>query len=289
MNLRALAPLALTLLMACGKKQTGAYEVAAATGDAAAATNLRAEADALWGERAEQAKLEAALAKYEQVYAANPTDRDVAIRLARGWYFLGDAYLEGDARLAAWDTSVSWGKKCVAINRDFTAMLEKGDETEQTAIKVLGKADAPCLYWTSTALGKWAKMQGLSTTLKHLGTVEAYMTRVTELDPSYFFWGPDRYWGAYWSLIPTFKGRDLNKSKAHFAKSQEGAAHYLATQVLIAEAYAVTAQDKALFKQTLEKVVAADVGSDPDCIAENIAAKKTAEKLLAQADEFFAE
>ena len=285
----AFAALAALGLSACGQKQTGTYAVAqpAQAMDATGYDALRAEADALWAERGDRAKLEAAITKYEAAQAAKPTDRDTAIRLTRALYFMGDTHLEGDERLAVWDKAVSAGKRCVAINGDFVGLLEKGDETEQTAVRALKADDAPCLYWTSTALGKWAKMQGLGTTLKHIGTVEAYMRRVTELTPTYFYNAPDRYWGAYFALIPSFKGQDLNKSKTHLEASLAGSPQYLPTKVVYADAWAVASQDKATYQRLLEEVINADPGDDADCRAENVAAIDQAKKLLAQADDRF--
>ena len=283
------AALAALALSACGQKQTGTYTVAAATAavDPSGFDAIKAEADALWGDRGDRAKLEAAIAKYEAAQTAKPADREVAVRLARAYYFLGDTHLDGDERLAAWDKSITAGKRCIAINNEFVTLLEKGDETEQTAVRVLKADDAPCLYWTSTALGKWAKMQGLGTTLKHIGTVEAYMRRVTELTPTYFFHAPDRYWGAYFALIPSFKGQDLGKSKTHLDASLAGSPQYLPTKVIYADAWAVASQDKAAYQRMLEEVIAADPGQDPDCKAENVAAIDQAKKLLAQADDRF--
>jgi tetratricopeptide (TPR) repeat protein len=293
MSPRSFASLALLVLglTACGKQQKGVYEVAvpAAAVDPSSAEALKAEADALWAERGDGEKLKGALAKYESLLAAQPTNREVAAMLARGWYFYGDTFVTEDERLAAWDKSISFGKQCIAGNTEFVKLLEKGDETEATAVRVLTAADAPCLYWTSTALGKWAKMQGLGTTLKHIGTVEAYMKRVSELTPEYFYHAPDRYWGAYFSLIPSFKGQDVNKSKEHFDRSLAGSPNYLPTKVLVADALAVAKQDKALYRKMLEEVIAASPGEDPNCRAENVAAIEQAKALLAQADDRFVE
>ena len=286
----ALACLTLSLV-ACGKAQKGTYEVAApaAAVDPSSAEALKAEADALWNERGDAEKLKAALAKYESLLAAQPTNRELGAKLARGWYFYGDTFVTEDERLAAWDKSITFGKSCIANNTEFVKLLEKGDETEATAVRVLGADDTPCLYWTSTALGKWAKMQGLGTTLKHIGTVEAYMKRVTELTPEYFYHAPDRYWGAYFALIPSFKGQDLNKSKDHFDRSLAGSPGYLPTKVLVADALAVAKQDKAMYRKALEEVIAASPGEDPNCRPENVAAIEQAKALLAQADDRFVE
>jgi hypothetical protein len=275
---------------ACGKKQTGTYEVAKATGEATAAEGLKAEAEALWAERGDAEKLKAALAKFEGAYNANPTDREITARLVRGWYFLGDAHeTETDAKNLAFDTAVSWGKRCLAINTDFKARLDKGDQKETEVVDALVKEDVPCMYWTSSALGKWAKLNGILTSLKHIDTVKAYMGRIGDLQPDFFYHGPDRYWGAYYSLIPSFSGRDLDKSKSHYDKSIAGSPQYLGTQVLVADTWAVNSQDKATYLRNLQAVIDADPGDDPNIGPENRAEQAKAKRLLGLAGERFAD
>jgi hypothetical protein len=288
--MRAAHTLALVLLSACAK-QPGAYEVAAtATAPVDATTALKEHADTLWDLRADKAKLQEALTKYAAVAAADPSNREVAAKLTRGWYFLGDAHeTDKDTKLAYWEKSIAAGKGCLALNTEFTALLAKGDEDETTAARAFTKDDVPCLYWTSSALGKWAKLSGLGPTLKNLPVVKAYMTRVTELDPSYFHAGSDRYWGAYYAAIPSFAGQDLDKAKVHLDKSIAAAPSYLGTQVLLAEYWAVKTQNKAVFEQTLNAVVAADANAAPDVVAENLAEQAKAKALLAQTADLFAE
>ena len=56
--------------------------------------------------------------------------------------------------------------------------------------------------------------QSLSKTLKFLPTVKAYMSKTEELDSTYYFHGPARYWGAYYAALPSFAGQDLDKSSS---------------------------------------------------------------------------
>jgi hypothetical protein len=278
-----------TLASACAKKPTGSYEVGAASGDSSAAAALRAEADALWAQRSDEAALKSALTKYEAVYAANPKDREVAAQLVRGWYFLGDALQQDpDLKNASFDNAIAWGKKCLAINETFTARLEKGTEKEKDIVDTLTKDDVPCMYWTASSLGKWAKLNGIVTSLKHLDTVKAYMTRIGQLQPDYFYHGPDRYWGAYYALIPSFSGRDLNLSRTHFDKSIAASPDYLGTQVLLAEAWAINNQDRETFKSVLEAVVAADPEKVPEIAPENRAEQAKARRLILEIDDHFA-
>lgn len=281
----------LALLLTGCAKQAGSYsvDVPAAPVAADAKATMMAEADALWAERGDPAKLQAALAKYEQVYAADPMDRTVAGRLVRGWYFLGDGHQTvKEEKLASWAKAIDWGKKCLAINGEFTALLAKGDEDEASAARVFTKDDVPCMYWTSSALGKWAKATGITTTLKHLPTVKAYMTRVGELDPGYYYNGPDRYWGAYYAVIPSFAGQDLNKSKEYFDKAIAAQPDFLGNRVLLASEWAVKKQDKDTFKRELEGVVAGDPGVIPEIRPEAEAEQRKAKMFLDTIDDYFA-
>ncbi len=280
----------LALLVGCAK-QAGTYEVAAVAPTAApdAGATLKTEAESAWANRGDKAQLQLALQKYEALYALNPSDRDVAMHLVRGWYFLGDGHeTEKDAKLAAWETGIEWGKKCLAINADFTALLAKGDETEATAARAFTPSDVPCIYWTSTALGKWAKASGIGTTLKHLPTVKAYMTRVAELEPTFYYSGPDRYWGAYYAAIPSFAGQDLTKSKEYFDKAIATYPNFLGTHVLLAEQWAVKKQDKATFEKELNWVLAQPVDAIPEIKPEMEAEQRKAKDLLAQSGDLFA-
>lgn len=280
--------LASSVLVGCQTKHTGTYEVAQASaggGDA-----VKVEADQLWEQRADKAKLQAALVKYEAAYQTAPTDREIGLRLVRGYYFLGDAYEDDkEAKLAAWDQSISWGKRCLAINHEFTALLEKGDEDEASAARALTVEDVPCLYWSSSALGKWGKLSGLGKTLKNLPTVKAWMTRVGELDPDYNFSGPDRYWGAYYCAIPSFAGQDLDKCRELLEKASAANPEYLGTKVLLADYWARKTQDKEVFNKAIAEVLAADPNAVAEIAPENMAEQEKARKLQENVSEYFAD
>lgn len=282
--------LPLLVLLACGK-QIGSYEVEAPTAATASVDQksaLKAEADALWAERGDKAKLQAALVKYEAVYALDAKDRDVAGRLVRGWYFLGDGHeTEKDAKLSAWSASIEWGKKCLAINSEFTALLAKGDEDEASAARAFTKDDVSCIYWTSSALGKWAKLTGLTTTLKHLPTVKAYMTRVGELDATHYYSGPDRYWGVFYAALPSFAGQDLTKSKEFFDKAIAAEPNHFGNRVNFAENWATKTQNKAEFEKALNEVISA-TPSIPEILPELEAEQRKAKVLLENEGNYFA-
>ena len=272
-------------------KQSGPYAQGASTGTAGQSATLQAEADAAWENRSDAAQLKAALTKYEQAFAADSTNRHAAVRLTRGWYWYGDVHETSDeGKLAAWDTAVKMGKRCMAINAEFTQLLEKGGETEASAAaKAMTVDDAGCLYWTASALGKWAKLTGFTTLLKHKDTVKAYITKVQDMDSDYSFHAPDRYFGAYYAIAPSFAGGDLTKSKEHFDKSIAGSPGYLATKVLYAKHYATKMQDGNLFEKLLNEVIAADPAAIAEITPENKAEQIKAQNLLETKGDYFAQ
>lgn len=246
-----------------------------------------AAAEALWAQRVDPAQLEKALTAYEAILATDPGNTKVLERLIRGWYFYGDAHTDdAPTKIARWQKAVDYGNTCLALNPTYKERLA-GGEREKDAIVVATADQVPCLYWTSTALGKWAKAQSLSVTLKNLPTVKAYMSKVEEYDPTYFNYGPARYWGVYYAALPSFAGNDPVKSGQYFQASIDGAPDYLPTRGLRAEYLAVLKQDAKLFEDDLNAVIAADPTRLPDCTPENIMEQAKAKKLLAKESELF--
>lgn len=287
MSLALLALLAASHPAEAKKKAEPVAAPAAAPAADPAAT--RTAAEALWAQRGDEAKLREALTSYEQLLAAAPGDRDALYHLLRGYYFLGDGHLtDKDQKLEVWAKAIGYGNQCLALNSEYAGLLAKGDEDPASATRTLTKDDVPCVYWTSSALGKWAKASGIGLTLKHLPTVKAYMTKVGELDPAYYYDGPDRYWGAYYAAIPSFAGQDLNKSKEYFDKAIAANPLFLGNHVLLAGEWAVKKQDKATFQKELEWVIAADPTTIPEVQPEMEAAQRQAKALLAAIDDNFA-
>jgi hypothetical protein len=251
-----------------------------------------AEGDALWAERLDEQKLRGALAKWEEAIKVRSDDPEVYVRLARGNYFLADAFLAFDENkedefLATHEKGQAWAAVGLkALSPQFEAKLA-GDTEFGDAIEVLGKEAVPLLYWYDVNLGKWAKFKGITTTLKYKDTIFKIMTRVSKLDDQYFHGAADRYWGAYYAVAPSFAGGDIEKSRTHFDASVKKAPTYLGTHVLIAELYATKAQDRALFDKELKFVLDSPVDTLPDLIPEQQIEKKKAERLLKNADELF--
>ncbi len=242
---------------------------------------------ALWAERVDETKLAAALGKYDEVRAADPANRAALVRLTRGWYFFGDGFTtDKTIQAERWQKAIAAGESCLNLNEEYAKRIAAGEKPKD-AVGATTKADVPCLYWYSTALGKWSRTQSISVTLKHLSTVKAFIGRVEELQADFFNYGPARYWGAYNIGVPF--GKDPEKSEQYFQASIDGAPWYLATRVLRAEFLHVYNRDRAKFEEDLKFVIDADPNSNPDADvgAENVREKNKAKTLLSRADELF--
>jgi tetratricopeptide (TPR) repeat protein len=286
MSLRSLALVAALSIAACGGKNPGSYETLGKTAKSVD-ESARDAAEELWSQRGDLDKLKQAIAAYERLAEANPNDRFVLARVTRGWYFLADAWIDdADLQIETYLKAIEWGKRCMAINQDFAQQINAGTK-EKDAASTLTKDDIECTYWTASSLGKWAKASGIAKSIKHLGTVKAYVGRVEELDPTYFHHAPARYWGAYYSVIPSFAGRDLEKSRAYFEDTLKGSPGYLGSRVLRAENLAVGLQDVKMFDDDLKFVLAFDVKSVPALEPENTREQVKARKIQAERASLF--
>jgi len=278
----------LALAASCAKAPSVATPAAAPGGETDASAHIE-KADGLWPERADEAKLQEILGEYQLAFDADPGNRHVLIRLTRGWYFWGDAFSDDkDTKVERWSKALEYGNACVSLN-DAVASQHASGTRPADAIAAAQKEDVGCIYWTATALGKWGKIQSLSKTLKHLPTVKAYVTKAEELDPTYYHYGPARYWAAYYSALPSFAGQDYEKSASYFDAAIEAAPYYLPTRVLRAEYLAVGTQDVKMFDSDLDFVLSADPNMNPDAgiTAENIKDIDKAKGILAKRHELF--
>jgi hypothetical protein len=278
-------------LVACSTTREAKYDDVK-TDNTVVNTDKVAEGDALWAERADQAKLEGAIAKWEEA-AAEGADFDLYVKLSRGHYFLADGFhaLAGDAekRDAHYTAGLDWAEKAIAIAApEFVAAVKNG-EKHADAIKKAPKDAIPALYWYSTNMGKWAGAKGFATILRYKDDIKATMMHVLALDPNgeFFHGAVYRYFGAYEAKTAGLAGGSLPKSEENFKKAIEIAPNYLGTKVLYADYYCSKKQNKELFEKLLNEVIAADAGSDEAIAPENKIEQKKAKALLAEIDDKF--
>lgn len=289
--------LAASLVGACGttreaKWDDPATKTAAAPDDGERVATLIAEGDALWAERLDKAKLQQAIAKWEEA-ATLHLDADLAVKLSRGHYLLADGHyaLENDVenRDAHYTKGLDWAEKAIQLTApEFVAEMKAGGKHRE-AIKKAPKEAVPGMYWYATNMGKWATSKGFATVLRYKDDIAATMNHVLDLDPGYFYGAPYRYFGAYEARTAGIAGGSLEKSEQHFKKSLELAPAYLATKVLWAEFLCPKqgAEGKATAQRLLQEVIDADPNAIEEIAPENVIEQRKAQALLARIDELF--
>lgn len=284
-------------LSACsGRKAVwdgGSTEAPAAgdTAGAAAAGDTASAGDAKWAERTDAANIRAAIAEWEKVAAASPGDAEVLVKLTRAHYFLADGYLRGESDekeyLKMMDKGVKWGEKAmVAASPEFAAAMKDGKKFPE-AVKLVGKDGVPAMYWYASSLGKWAKKKGFAVLLGQKDNVKATMDRCLELEPTYYYGGPHRYFGAFYAIAPSFAGGDLEKSKVHFKKSLEIAPNFVGTKVLWAAELAAKTHDETTFDTLIAEIEAFNEDAIPEVMPELRIEKQKGAELKANRGDLF--
>jgi tetratricopeptide (TPR) repeat protein len=262
---------------------------AASTVDEATAA-LIAEGDAAWAARGDKAKLMEALTKWEAAFEKAPT-ADLAAKLARGHYLLGDGFyaLENnhEARDAEYQKGLDWATRSLKLAAPAFAQAMAEGKKHADAITLAGKEAVPAMYWYATNLGKWAASKGFATRLRYKDDIKATMEHVKNLDEGFFYAAPWRYFGSFEAVTAGLAGGSLERSEENYKKAVELAPNYLGSKVLWAEYLCTKKNDRATYERLLKEVLAADPTVDPAIEPENRIEQKKAQKMLAEIDEKF--
>lgn len=291
-----------------------------ATGQAEAGKRALAEAEALFGARADAAKAEAGLEAFEKALATDPSNVAVRIKAARLYYLVADGYhrFAGEAKEPAMIAGFERGMAHAAAALAVTSPVLKrkicaGAPMADVVASLDDRAVEP-IYWFCTHMGKYGLAKDLLEVLSNKDLIFAAMSKLQTLKVEYFHFAPDRYLGGYYTKVP-FPDGDLARSFAHFSASIKGAPNYLATYNLMAEMYVIRAVNKVdarakvcaigakkiaddapaptvhpcrtLFESLVNTVKNAKPDVLPDLVPEMAVEKRKAEALLKDVDTYF--
>ena len=159
----------------------------------------------------------------------------------------------------------------------------------KTALGNINSQTLPPLFWSAYCWGSLINLNRNSPeALISLPKVEKMMKRVLELNEGYYFGGAHLYFGILYGSMPPMLGGKPEKSEFHFNKALKITQRkFLMGQVFYAKSYAIQTQNKTLFENLLKEV--SDTPSDilSSQRLANELAKKRAQKLLKDVDEYF--
>ncbi|HJL17873.1 MAG TPA: TRAP transporter TatT component family protein [Sandaracinaceae bacterium LLY-WYZ-13_1] len=270
-------------------EETGSEQTQTEEGQSQRA-ELIARGDAAWEQRDDPDRIRAAIEAWEQATELDGSDAETWVKISRAYYFLADGHLRFSDEEAMGDTYQSGIRAAEralrALSPEFAEAMAAGQRVEE-AVGVLDADAVPALYWRATNLGKWARRDGFATVLSYKDEIRAVMSRCLELDRYYYFAGPDRYFGAFFSIAPTYAGGDIDRSRQHFEESIRRFPDYFGTRVLFAEEYAVKAQDRELYEEQLRYVIEGDPESLEGAAPENRVEQRKAQAAMERIDELF--
>jgi len=148
--------------------------------------------------------------------------------------------------------------------------------------------DVSALYTLATTWAGWIQAHASDwNAIAELSRVEALLTRIIELDPSYQQGGAHLYLGVIKSLIPPAAGGRPDEAKAHFEQaifiSEE---RNLMAKVLYAKHYARLMFDQQLHDQLLTDVLSAEANVTGLTLI-NTLAQRQARELLTESPDYF--
>jgi len=265
--------------------------------NAAAHDDFVGKGDAAWKLRADPTQLDRAIAHWKHALTVRDDDWQTYEKLSHAYLFRAVAHLAHDASAQIEATKIGFEyarRGMAAYSPKFERLIQRGSSLEN-AIDVVDRQGIGLVYWYATNLGLYAKLRGNAAGLKYKGRLVTLIGHVQQSSPDFFYWGADRFFGAYYAALPSFMGGDLTKSREAFTRAIAGAPNYLANYVLMAEYYAVKADDRAMFDELLALVInvqACDASEKAPCIESELLpeleiARDYARRLIEQRDDLF--
>ncbi len=242
----------------------------------------------------------------EVFYYANPGNRNYLFLLAKAYGTYAFGFLENrmiqykndpakyqiyaDRAKLFYSRGKQYGMQLMKReDGGFKKAVETGLLPLQKKIKHYGKHDVASMFWLAF---NWGSLINLSkddiTAVADLPLVEAMMARVLEVNPAFYFAGPQLFYGVYYASRPAMLGGSPDKAKEHFAEAERlTGGKALMVYALQAQFLATQLLDKALFEELLGKVDAGSVDADPAQRLANALAKERAKLLRAHEAAYF--
>ena len=235
--------------------------------------------------------LPANLIQLDGFIQAAPNDK-LLVRASEGYFGYTFAFVEDTDKPRArmlYLKARDYGLRVLLRNRYFRESFDKGIKAFTKSLDEFDKGDVPGLYWTANTWMAWIALSLENPeVLMDLPKVEAMLKRVVELDESYYYGSAHATLGAFYASRSKVIGGDPDKARYHFERAFElSESKLLFVHLLYAQYYAYQIQDRDLYVQTLEKVIATPVDAFPEKTFANEIAKRKAKVLLDDVDLYF--
>jgi hypothetical protein len=254
--------------------------------------DLLQKANVAWDGRNDINQAKAAVEYLKQATSIDSSNAEALANLSHAIYFYSDCHLRFDEdnpdlyKNTHEEGTKAAEKALAALSPPFAEKMAGGSRIED-ALDTLDRSAVPALYWRSSNLGRWATLESFATLLSYKDEIRAIMEYCLAENPTYWYQGPDRYFGVFYAKAPSFAGGDMKKSAAHFNIAMEAHPDYWGTRILMAEEWAIKEDNRALYEELIDYVLAGDPNVIPYIKPENLCEQRKAKKLKEDIDEYF--
>jgi len=240
------------------------------------------QGNAYWGKRASPKSAKLAVLFYKKAFELNKTDLMLAASLSKAYYFQA-YYVESD--LSKRDTLYLKGAESAFRGFENSTFYQSFSDTtkfENNKMKLEAIKKAPIetigvLFWWVNNQGKFLINKPIIDRIGSREILEVAMHRISTLDEDYYYGGPTRFFGMFYSRLP---GVPLDRAKLNFDQSLLDNPNFFGTRVLRARYYHTKLGNRELFEEDLKFVINGDPSLLPDAMPENLFEQEKAKELL---------
>jgi hypothetical protein len=191
---------------------------------------------------------------------------------------------------ALYQRGLQYGLRLLSLDRaDWRQAASLEVAVLDDRLQQLSPEAVPALFWTAFCWGGMLNMaRDALDTLTALPRFEALLTRLVELDKTYFYGAPHLLLAVHYASRAPMLGGKPEQARFHFERAAAlSRGKLLLVPLLEAQYYAVQIQDRAHFVKSLQHVLQASETLLPEQAFLNALAKQRAALLLEQANALF--
>lgn len=228
----------------------------------------------------------------EGLLKSEPENRQLLTNLAMGFCGFSLLYVEDEdpeRASALYLRARNYGLRALGPKGMQLKDLKSLKGKSHPALEKINRQDLEALFWTTVSWNAWINLNlDKPSAIAQLGTAQACLQRVLELNSGYFHGLPYILMGVSLSARSRMFGGDVAKAKVFFEKALAlEERRFLLAQYYYARYYAVRAQDKGLFFALLDEIEQGKTKPLPDVCLANTMARKKAARLRDMAEDFF--
>jgi hypothetical protein len=245
-------------------------------------SSLINQGNAYWGKRVDPKSAKLAVLFYKKAFELNQTDLNLATSLSKAYYFQA-YFIESD--LTKRDALYVKGAESALKGFQNSIFYQAFSDTTKfdnnniilEAIKKAPIETIGVLFWLAINHGKFLINKPVIDRIGSREILEIAMHRISTFDEDYYYGGPRRFFGMFYSRLP---GVPLNRAKLNFDQSLLDNPNFFGTRVLRARYYHTKLGNRELFEEDLEFVINGDPSLLPDAMPENLFEQEKAKELL---------